>query len=87
MDLVRRQRKPGQVLRLIEQAKTEGFFAADELLQLSHLYREGPFANHPACKAALTAALQCMRSGEVSPPMDTLAEVSHPCSPHRLHAS
>ena len=79
---MRRQRKQGQTLQLIEQVKTGSLFTADELLQLSHLFTEGPFA-----KAALTAALQCMRSGEVSPPMDTLAEVNHPCSPYQLHAS
>ena len=84
---MRRQGKPGPILQLIEQAKTEGLFTAKELLQLSHLCREGPFAHQPACKAALTAALQCMRSGESSPPMDSLAEVSHPCFPHKLHAS
>ena len=77
-----RQPKHGQTLQLIEQAKTSSLFTADELLQLSLLFKEGPFA-----KAALTAALQYMRSGELSPPMDTLAEVSHPCSPHQLHAS
>lgn len=69
LDLVRRQRKHGQTLQLIEQAKTSSLFTADELLQLSLLFKEGPLA-----KAALTAALQYMRSGELSPPMDTLAE-------------
>ena len=74
--MARRQGKHGQMLQLIQQAKTERLFTAEELLQISHLCREVPFAHIPAAKAALSAALQCMRSQKDTPSMDMLAEVS-----------
>lgn len=70
-----RQGKHGQALQLIEQARSEGLFSPDDLLQLSHLCRESPHAHLPAAKAALTAALQRMRLQKEPPCMDTLAEV------------
>ena len=82
--MARRQGKHGQMLQLIQQAKTERLFTADELLQISHLCRVAPFAHIPAAKAALSAALQCLRSQKDSPSMDMLAEVSHCDESHQI---
>ena len=79
LDLTKRQGKHGQMLQLIQQARTEGLFSADELLQLSHLCRAAPCAHLPAAKAALNAALQGMRSQNGLPPMDAIAEVTSLC--------
>ena len=79
LDLAKRQGRHGHMLQLIEQAKTEELFTAEGLLQLSYLCRDAPSAHLPAAKAALSAALQRMRSQKEPPPMDTFAEVIHFC--------
>lgn len=79
LELVKRQGKHGQMLQLIERARTEGLCSAQELLQLAEQCRKAPHAHAPAVKAALSAALQRMRSQERPPPMETLAEVSVDC--------
>ena len=77
LDLAKRQGKHGQMLQLIQQATTEGLFSAEELLQLSDLCRAAPGAHLPAAKAALSAALQGMRSQKGLPPMNAIAEVTN----------
>lgn len=82
MDLTRRQGKHRQLLQLIDHARTQTLFSSEELVRLSHVCRELPFAHAPAAKAALTAALQLMRSQpQQPPPMESMASVSLCCMP------
>ena len=87
LDLTRRQGKQDkQLLQLIDQGKTQALFSAQELVRLSHMCRDPPFAHVPAAKAALAAALQLMRSQpQQLPPMESMASVSlcsMPCCMH-----
>ena len=75
MDLTKRLGKDWAVLQLIEQARSEELYTTEELLQLSYLCRDAPCADLVAAKAALSAALQGMRSQREPPQMDTFAEV------------
>ena len=75
LDLAKRQGRHGRMLQLIEQAKTEELLTAEGLLQLSYLCQDVPCGHLPAAKAALSAALQHMRSQKEPPPMETFAEV------------
>ena len=79
LDLTRRQGKHGQLLQLIDRARTQALLDPEELVRLSHVCREPPCSYAPAAKAALTAALQLMRSQpQQPPPIESMASVS-PC--------
>ena len=80
LDLAMKEGQYAQMTPLIERAKTEGLFAAEELLHIGRVCMQIPDIPHgPSAKAAFSAALQLMRSQKEPPPrMDKLAEVMHP---------
>ena len=77
LDLAMKESQYSQMVPLLERVKTEGIFTAEELLHISHVCLEITDIPHaPSAKAALSAALQLIRSHTVPLPyMDKLAEV------------
>ena len=71
-----RQGKYGQMLQLVERAKTEELFTADRFVHIGYVCLQVPRYPHArSAKAACSAALQLMRSQEEPPCMNKLAEV------------